>query len=207
MKDSPYGKVSENLAIEWEGDPFGYELWHAIEKAEGDLEGSIAAMEGLAEKGSVLSMTYLGDLYFYGRFGAIRDLANAQYWLSRASEGGSIEGEYLLALCLENLDRFEEAFQHYLNLSDKGYAPAMFALGYEYWKGNKLEKNLQSSMKFFDAAIKLGHVHASLWVSYLMRSGALGVKYRPIGCIRWFGATFSAFRVLRNNPKSDRLRH
>ncbi len=119
---------------------------------------------------------------------------------------GSIEGEYRLAKHFGVSGRGGEAINLYRNLADRGYIPAIFALGFEYYLGNIVENDLDKSLFYFKQADAAGHLHATHWVSYFLMKD----RQTLFSWLRGFWKKLRLFIPMMNlsinYPNSDRLR-
>ena len=198
--------IGENASREWDADPFGPELWDAMELAEADPEAALCSIRKLAEEGSSLSMRVMGDIYLFGRWGLPEDTDLAELWLRRSAEAGSIDGAFLLARHLNGLANYKEALEQYRELADRGYSPAMFALACAYKNGEGVERDLQKSMEYFRMADRAGHLHSGLWLAWLWRNENLGFAMKVRGYLKSFRMIIPFVNCNIRYPKSDRLR-
>ena len=83
--------MGENIQREWDADPRATELWDALQLCEQDQQNSLSTLTAIAEDGSPLAMMYLG--VNYSRSG-IED--QAERWLRRSADAGSIKAEFNL---------------------------------------------------------------------------------------------------------------
>jgi pentatricopeptide repeat protein len=142
------GIESENLAREWEGDVRAPELWDALEQIKTDAPAGLASLERSAQAGSALAMMHLAHTFLSGNFGVEKDVATGEAWLRRSAEQGSIEGAYRLANILLADGRVEEAMSLFNNLSERGYAPASFVLGLEFYRGQHVGTDMPKAMTY-----------------------------------------------------------
>ncbi len=204
--DHRWTTPGENLAKEWKADPWESSLWDALESGETNPNAALEKMMVLASKDSPLSMFYLGEYYIYGRHGTKPDPIKAEHWLRKAASYGSIEGSWLLARHLEGAGKYKEAETEYNKLVDLGYSPAFFALGFEHYKGDWLERDIQKAIEHLEKAEKLGHFRAGHLLWYIFVHEKLGVIYKLRGWIKRYTMLISYALCRVNYPTSDRLR-
>lgn len=166
---------------------------------------AIAKLEKLAERGSALSMLYIGDSYENGR-GVERNVELGDQWYRRAADCGSIEAAHRLAFAYWHKHEYGRAIEELSKLSERGFTPAMFCLGSMYYVGKGVKPSVENAMKYWKMAEARGHILAKQRLSKLFRSGDLGFIYRIKGYIKLMMLIIPALRCHINYPKSDRLR-
>jgi hypothetical protein len=197
-------KIGENLSREWAHDPHAAELWDALHVVKSDPMPGVEVITRLAENGSSLAMKYLAGIYLLGRYGVQKDCKVGEYWLRRSATEGSIEGGFDLAGYLYDSRRKDEAVAEYHHLADLGYSPAQFRLGWEYYSGRNVEKDLEKSFFYFRMAEKEGHLYAAIQVSNMLMRTENG----PISWLRGLAKRIKILipLLITTDPNSDRLR-
>lgn len=197
--------LGENLEREWDQDLRSPEIWDALQTMEIDPTAGMRNLETLAAEGSSLGMMHLGHIYISGQYGVKKRPDIGEDWLRKSFEYGSIEGGYRLAKYLQISNCDNEALQIYENLAIRGYAPAMFVLGQEYYLGNIVPKSIDISLSYFSKATSLGHIYAAQWKSKILMKDVR----TPISWILGFWCRIRMFipaiRALKF-PNSDLLR-
>lgn len=199
-------KLGKNVAREWREEPQAPELWNALQLARSDPNAGLSVLQAMAEQGSRLSMVFLGEMLSTGRHKAIVDINKGEYWLREAAKRGSIEGKYFLAKHLQRIGSSSEAFDIYMSMAGEKFSPALYNVGYMYYMGDGVERDLLKAISFFRMASRFGHLHAEHWLSHLLIRNDLGLISKFEGVIRRivFFVPFVAFLLFR--PDSDRLR-
>ncbi len=129
----------------------------------------------LAEKGDLKAQLALGKLYrakvrkAKGREEREKARAAAIKWLRQPAKAGILEGQYLLACCLEGSSEDDAAeWATWLHrAANGGYREAQFELANSYRFGNQkgVPKNLQLRFKYLLMAARLNHAEAQHEVS------------------------------------------
>jgi TPR repeat protein len=199
-------KIGENMSREWDEDPCRQELWRALELIEHDAPAGAQELENLSERGSALSMMYLGHALFVGRYGLEKDPVDGEKWLRKSAECGSIEGLYALARLLRDSGRDAEAMGLFKQAAELGYSPAMFGAGWGYYFGLGVDRDIDRAYEYFKKAADAGHLYGIGWESYTFRK-------RKKNAITWIRnllirvpLVFRLIYALITYPSSDRLR-
>lgn len=199
-------KLGENLTREWSEEPRAAELWDALKLIESQSWAGIELLEQFAESGSSLAMMYLGDVYLNARYGVCEDRDLGEYWLRRSADAGSIEGAYELAWHFLNSGKSDAALAEYLRLADLKYSPALFVLGWQYYKGTLVERNVEKALDYFRLAEQKGHLHAAHWSSHILMRKQMGPVSWMRGVAKRIALIIPFVRTWVNYPKSDLLR-
>lgn len=202
----PSNNLGENLSREWDDEPLGEKLWDALQLIEHDNSAGLEEIQNLAERGSVLSMMYLGHALYSGRYGLQKDMKQGELWLKKAADLGSIEACYGLAKRLQEAGRGEDSIKFFRQAAERGYPPAMFLMGLFYYEGRNVEKNLEVARSYFQRAQDAGHVWSAMWVARLL-------SRHSRNSISWIRSLLIRIRTAirmadlrRNYPSSDKLR-
>lgn len=198
-------KYVENIDEEWRADQDPGALRLAVELREIDPQASIDQLKKLAELGSSLAMTYIGDTYANGR-GLKKDKYIGVEWYRKAAANGSVEGGHRLAFCYYHMDKFQESIEILRGLSQKQFSPATYCLGLFYFHGVGIEKSLNSAIALWEIAEKQGHLLARRKMSFVLRSGVCGFLGRIRGVAKMFLLIIPYIRLALKDPRSDLLR-
>jgi len=197
--------MGENIDLEWERDPYADRVWDALQTIKVDPEGGMAALLDLGAQGSALALVYAGHRYRDGSNRVKKNEEAAHKLLRQSFDLGSMEGGYLLGHMQIANGHPKEGLDTFNQLSDMGYLPAMYAMGYEYVFGDPSIRNERKGEEAFKRAAYRGHFWAKRELANLM------LRRRTIqgflnGWIMKF-ATVIPFAYLRlTYPNSDRLR-
>lgn len=199
-------KMGENISQEWEKEDLASELRGALQLIRSDAPVGLEKLNNLAKNGSSLAMMYLGDVYLRGRYGIPTDITLAEGWLRNSACKGSVEGAYVLAWHYLESDRVDEALVEYSRLSNRQYSPATFVLGWLYYSGTKINRDIEKSLNYFKLADKQGHLLAGRWMSHLLMKNRMGSLSWLRGLQKKIVLTIPFIKQSVNFPNSDRLR-
>jgi TPR repeat protein len=197
-------KLGENIQREWNEDPFPLETWDALEAIKLDRNSGIESLTRVAERGSPLAMMYLGHALTKGT--GPSDSAQAEAWLKRSTEGGSIEGRYLLAAYYEQQGNNEAAAAELRFLSDQGYGPAMYSLGSSLYRGDFGYKNLPEALEYLHLGRSVGHLPSIGLLSWIYRKEKFGIIGRISSHLYCLSKIPMLAWYLARYPNSDKLR-
>lgn len=199
-------ELGENLAREWAEEPRAQELNKALHLIKSEPQAGLDALTELAESGSSLSMMYLATKYLVGRPGIEKNLDLGRYWLQRSATAGSIEGAFRLAWHLLENGRPEDGMREFQRLASLKYSPALFALGWQYYKGKVLKPDLERAIFYFELAEQSGHLQAANQLSHIMMRPEMGPQSWLRGIRKKAGLFKSILVTAHREPNSDRLR-
>lgn len=195
----------ENFTRELGAEPDIVSFWRAVKKIAEDPLRGVAELEDLSNRGSALSMVYIGDVYERGGIVDI-DTNLADIWYGRAAGSGSIEGKFRLAASLWHDGDYissEIALKELVNL---GFSPAMYCLGSFYYSGNGVGLDRERGIRLLSMADMAGHLLARQMISYIYRTGACGRRKIILGWIKLVQLIFVGSWWKLKFPESDRFR-
>ena len=101
-----------------------------------------------------------GKSFLYGE-GVIKDEMKAVDLLTKASQKGDPESQYLLGLCYGNgtgvTQDYKEAVKWYKKAADQGDARGQFGLGWSYYEGKGVTQDYKEAVKWFTKAAEQGN--------------------------------------------------
>ena len=147
------------MADLWENEPDLEQLRRAHSLLRSNPAQALLALKALAERGSTMSMLYIGEAYDE-KGAATTDLTRAAEWYSRAADRGSTLGRYKLGRVYLDLERYGEARQMFEMGVSENYAPSMNMLGMMYMKGIGINRDVSRARPLFERSASLGHVFA-----------------------------------------------
>lgn len=150
---------SSDSSVNWDDEPDLAGLKSAWDILAVDIDQSLALFGNLADKGSIMSMVYIGRVFDIGKH-VNRDAAKAKYWYKGAADKGSIEASYYLGRLYLECHNSDEAYKLFEFGANRGYGPSMNALGIMYMKGIDGRKDVSKAIKILRAAVDVGHVYA-----------------------------------------------
>ena len=197
--------MGENIDLEWERDPCADRVWDALQLIKVDPEGGMAALLDLSAQGSPLALMFAGHRYRDGSNNVQKNEEAAFRLLRQSFDLGSIEGGYLLGHMQMANGRPKEGLDTFNRLSDMGYLPAMYVMGYHYVFGDPSIRNERMGEEAFKRAALRGHFWARRELANLM------LRRRTIheflnGWIMKFAMVIPFVYFRLSYPNSDRLR-
>jgi len=197
--------IQGKTEAEWHAEPDLEELGAAYALLRVSPANAVSRLHALAERGSVMSMIYLGDAYASGK-GAIRDLDKAQKWYQQATDYGSVRAAYILGRLYLTLKRYDEARKAFKLAAARDFAPAAHILGRMYWAGTGGEKRIDKAIEHLEHAADLGSVPArGLLGRILVETHAeRGQMMRGLGLLLRACADLVIVRLVEG-ARSDRL--
>lgn len=126
----------------------------------------------------------------------------------QAFDLGSFEAGFHLGHMYMAIGSFAEGLETYTRLSDMGYAPAMYRLGYEYGYGDPSIRNVEKGEESWKRGARHGHFFAAYGIGNLLLRrrtirGFVEGWIRKLASLRLM-PSFVSFRL--TYPNSDRLR-
>lgn len=136
-----------------------------VEKDPENTKKYVEIMRNAAEKGSVLAMTYFGDVCYEGRFNLPVDKGVATQWWKKAAELGSPVSQYYMSYAYrwgENVEKDPGLSLMYALSSLEKYFPRAYRMiGFLYQYGEFVDKDIDKAKSYFEQAIQRGD-HLSL---------------------------------------------
>jgi hypothetical protein len=200
--------MGENMTLEWERDPHAGLVWDALQLLKTDPEGGISALLDLGARGSPLALMYAASRYANGTDNVPKNERMAVKLFQEAFDLGSFEAGFHLGHMYMASGSFAEGLETYTRLSDMGYAPAMYRLGYEYGYGDPSIRNVEKGEESWKRGARHGHFFAAYGIGNLLLRrrtirGFVEGWIRKLASLRLM-PSFVSFRL--NYPNSDRLR-
>ena len=112
------------------------------------------------ELGCVAAMVALGKSYFLGEGVKQIDKKKAMQYYRMAADRGSANGQFLLAILLDEEDRCAEAVRYYRLAAEQGHTTASFNLGICYENSDGIEADLDEAKRWYARAAAKGHKEA-----------------------------------------------
>jgi TPR repeat protein len=180
-----------------------YDAYHALKLGS---EGGLARLESLADRGSMNSMLYIADAYRLGE-GVSADFVKAEHWYRRAAELDSVIANDVLGRIWLKAGLTDNAIAAFSKAAERGYAPAIYALGRIYLSGVGVAIDEQRAISLLEQAMALGSLHAkgALAKYLVMRHKSISSVIRGY----WLGLTCRiefVFVLLTQGLKSDRFK-
>lgn len=163
-----------------------------------DFESYVA----MAEAGDAQAQIYVGWAYLAGKL-VERNQEIGEKWLRKASDQGSLEGGYRLAMVLLQR-RDKEAIGLFKQLGDRGYAPANYELGNCLYTGNLVERDTKAAAIRWNEARRKGHAVAR--IKFLKYQSSLAPLHeKPLFAVRIFISLVRAIWLYLRNDQDERV--
>ena len=180
--------------IEWDREPDLDELDTAYALLATNGGVAVSKLEELADRGSIMSMWYLGDAYASGRFFA-KDLDKAKTWYIRAEAIGWIPASYRLGRIYFALNDYNSAFEAFSRGAAKNYVPAVYRLAMMYKDGLGTTKDINQCSNLLKIAASKGNLFAKRDLAGLYITGSLGVLKIPHGTSMLISLAFDLVKI------------
>jgi len=172
--------VSNLTPANWNNEPGADALRRAYELLKTNPKKAVNELEALADRGSLMSIWYLADAYYSGRYFA-KDMNGAKKWYRRAEESGASYGSHMLGSVCYKIEEFPEALSAFSRGAANGYAPSIYRLGMMYKDGKGTSVDLNESRRLLESAVAKGHLFAKRDLGTLYISGKMGIQAIPKG--------------------------
>lgn len=198
--------AAELYDVDARNDPLLAEYERARDLLQGsDWRQGLEEMEGLARRGSLMSMLLVSDAMRDGWM-YDQDLPGAEAWYQVAVESGSARGLFGLGLTHLLMDRFSEAIQDLEAAIARGYPPAYNALAGIYFRGDGVPVDRQRALNLWRKGASLGHLPAKRNLVRESIHGRYGLLGRVAGWLNLLPVAFEIGTVRTTNRYTDRLR-
>ena len=208
MKNSKLLDLSlgENLLREWREDKFSQNAWDALDSLKENDRRGVEKLLEIAERGSRLSMLYLGTHYIFEEIDTHENQQTGEGWLKMASDLGSVEAGFCLASHYIQTDRIVEGLDLLKILSESNFGPAQFRIGFYYATGQRLEKDISNALHFFRLASGNGHLVARQWLYHISMTQDHSISNIFSKFLARICNAVVTYYVSFRYPNSDRLR-
>jgi TPR repeat protein len=133
----------------------------------GDLS-ALADLKSHAEEGHSWCYHALGDIYLFGRYGAVRNEELGKHYLQLGFESGIQGSGHLLARHLQEDGKVADAKVLYEKLSAEYYPPSMFQLGKGCLRGDWGEVDEERGLSLLEKAADLGHFPSADYLHWFL---------------------------------------
>jgi TPR repeat protein len=142
-----------------------------------------------AELGNAAAMGAVGDLYFFGVVGVVKDYGEAMRWYRKAADLGNVRAMVRLGTVYTNGKvvpaDYAEAMRWYRKAAELGNLDAMTSVADFYYNGKGIPTDYFEAMHWYRNAADLGNSNAMYDVGSLYSKG-LGVTHDYVEAMRWF---------------------
>lgn len=132
-----------------------------LRKIKADETDHIDSLKKLASKGDFSAAHKVAQSYFYGTNGVEDDISEALNWYEKAGNLGSLASYHMLGVMHANgykglpVNR-ELAIKYYRLAALKGFGSSQNNLGWSYYKGEGIEKNIYEAIYWLSRAVEQG---------------------------------------------------
>ncbi|GGJ40144.1 caspase family protein [Deinococcus roseus] len=167
----------ECLPLAREGDSYAQSIiGYLYDYGQGGLPQDYAQAASwyqlAVQKGEILALNNLGELYQYGLGVQQSDQRAFELYL-RSSSLGNRKGQYLAGYFYEQgratAQNFSKAMELYRKSADQGYSQAQNALGYMYEMGRGVKADVQQALSWYRKAADQGYSLGQYNTGYLYR--------------------------------------
>ena len=141
--------------------------------AQGDFDTLTKDLLELAAKGNLTALDMLGSMYYFG-LGVQQDREKAkEFWLSAASKNYPPSQNHMGVLLRFHgeMAAQQDAIYWYSLAANAGYAPAQDDLGYLYYTGTGVAKDVKLAYKWFKLASDQNFPEAQYNLGLLIKDG------------------------------------
>jgi len=156
-----------------------------------DREAGLSQLKALAERGSIMSMIYIGYA-IEGQLKSNESYDDVLKWYRMAAESNFPFSVYSYSRALHKSKRFHEELQALESDSLKNYAPALNQLAELYRNGTYVYKDLKKAEILYRQSMDMGHLFARRGLASFYATGLDGIAKIPYG-IFLFLTCFPAF--------------
>lgn len=194
-----------DTTVDWASEPDVTLLLRARAMLKTESSQALHDLEKLADHGSLMSMVYIAWAYSNGE-GLHLDLEQAEAWYRRAVDGGSILASLYLGTLYGKQRKFDQEIEAYSIGVIKDFPPSIYRLGWLYFMGYGVDRDLTKARELWERASKLGHVRAKRYLGLSMMQGKYGILEIPRGAVMLISLVGEIWRIISRDPQSDLLR-
>lgn len=166
-------------------------------------QAGLAALESLADRGSVMALLYLAN---HWKLKGEENYPFAQKWYRAAYENMSSTALLNLALTYCDQKNFDEAELIWKNGVSKDDAPSMFWLANLYLSESRYSRNADEARNLLEKANALGQLRAKHHLAVILMKERHNIFSIVRGMFLYLQTIFQVLRVAYRNPTSNRLR-
>ena len=170
-----------------------------------DWQGGLKELEGLAYRGSIMSILLVSDAMRDGWM-YDQDLPGAEAWYRVAVESGSLRGLFGLGLTHLLMERFDEAIQDLEGAIARNFPPAFNALAGIYFRGDGVPVDRRKALDLWRRGASLDHLPPKRNLVQQSIHGRFGPWRFIEGILALVPVTYELVTARRTNPYTDRMR-
>jgi uncharacterized protein len=189
----------------WDSEPDLTQLGHAYALMRVDPQAALVELHRLADRGSVMSMMYIGHANSKG-IGTQIDLPQAAAWYRRAADRGSLFALYKVGRIYWDMGNYPKAVEAFNEGATRNDAPSMHMLGLMYLEGNGVPVDINRARALFESAVERGNVFAKRNLGALLIGGRFGLTAIFRGAYLLASGFKDAIHLSFTDRFDDRLR-
>ncbi len=152
--------------------------------AQGDHKRALSWYRKAAEQGYAVAQQNIGENYFCG-YGVPKDNAEAMRWFLLAANQGYRVSQYRVGELCDIADNITDAVIWYRKAAEQGHSLAQFVLGFNYYNGRGVEKDLHEAVRWYRKAAEQGLAGAQCNLGVCFENGT-GVAQDINEAVRWY---------------------
>jgi len=189
----------------WANEPDIEQLRRLHALLRTDAARALNGLEGLAERGSLMSMLYIANAFSEG-VGVRADPQQSEQWYRKAADCGSMLARYELGRLLLKREEYRAAQEAFERGMSQNHAPSIHMLALMYLRGQGVSKDKRRARELLEKSASLGHVFSKRNLGVLLMSGDFGPTQRLRGVSLFLSALRDAAVVVPRDPTSNQLR-
>jgi TPR repeat protein len=187
-------------------EPDAEQLFRAYEALDTDPVQAVSALTSLAERGSPMSMLYLGYAFSNGT-GVSPDPQRAETWFRRAAGAGLLRAHYNLGRLYLDNRQYSNAKQEFEHAASNGFMPAVHFLGRIQYFGLGVPVDKVQGRILLETASRWGCLYAKATLAYDQIHEGTGAPAIFKGILMRLECYFDLVRILwTEGIASDRFR-
>ncbi|SON58431.1 hypothetical protein HDIA_P0022 (plasmid) [Hartmannibacter diazotrophicus] len=169
-----------------------------------NFERATSQLAELADRGSILSMIYLGEAYQRSQ---PKNLDAAEKWYRKAYENGAAMGLFALGLLHFQKNNYAEAETLFQEGAENDDELSMFWLAKIYAHNDNFDKNRYKIRLLLEKSASKGNVSAKSALAFSFMKGRYGLGNIPKGIWLYLSSLLEAAKIAIKNPDDPRLWH
>ncbi len=166
---------------------------------------ALREIEGLADRGSAMSMLYIADALRTGSTYQ-QDLEKAEGWYRLVAHAGLPHGAHGLGLIHRMRNKYSQAVEEFEVGVQRGFAPSMNVLGLMCFNGEGVKKDILKARRLWKRGIDLGNLWSKRNLARECVSVKFGVSNILYGILLFLSGTIDIPMIVWADRYSDRLR-
>ncbi|MBF4307334.1 tetratricopeptide repeat protein, partial [Vibrio anguillarum] len=154
-------------AIEQDNNDARYELARLLEANPNLVQKGDKRADLYRQAGNADAQYQLGRLYFEGK-GVMKNHDDALEWMQKAAQQKHAYAEFVLGSYAEQSGQIQEAINYYQRSAEQQFASAHAKLGFIYFNGTGIDKDIKQAEFHLREGTRLGHQTAKNYLVQLL---------------------------------------